>query len=185
MGIKLDKILVVDVEATCWNGDPPPNEEQEIIEIGICPIDIASGDLLEKESILVKPDRSRVSEFCTQLTTLTQEQVNGGVSFEDACGILRKKYRVHQRIWASYGEFDKNLFQKQCNRRSLRYPFSNRHVNVKTWFALMNALEREVGMDGALELLKIPLEGTHHRGADDARNIAKILANLMEKQRKN
>lgn len=30
-------------------------------------------------------------------------------------------------------------------------------------------------MKGALDILNIGLEGTHHRGIDDAKNIAKIL----------
>jgi inhibitor of KinA sporulation pathway (predicted exonuclease) len=30
-------------------------------------------------------------------------------------------------------------------------------------------------MAGALSELNIPLEGTHHRGVDDAKNIAKTL----------
>jgi inhibitor of KinA sporulation pathway (predicted exonuclease) len=34
-------------------------------------------------------------------------------------------------------------------------------------------------MAGALELLDIPLEGTHHRGVDDAKNIAKILSWIL------
>ena len=33
---------------------------------------------------------------------------------------------------------------------------------------------RPLGMKGALAMEDIPLEGTHHRGIDDARNIAKI-----------
>ena len=32
---KLDKILVIDLEATCWAGDPPPGQDREIIEIRI------------------------------------------------------------------------------------------------------------------------------------------------------
>ena len=35
MARKLDRILVVDVEATCWEGDPPPGQISEIIEIGL------------------------------------------------------------------------------------------------------------------------------------------------------
>ncbi len=30
MARKLDQILVVDVEATCWEGQPPPGQESEI-----------------------------------------------------------------------------------------------------------------------------------------------------------
>ena len=72
MAKKLDQILVIDIESTCWEETPPSGQENEIIEIGICPIDIATGERLEKESILVKPERSQVSEFCTNPTTLTQ-----------------------------------------------------------------------------------------------------------------
>jgi len=40
---KLDQILVIDIEATCWNnGDRPDNETSDIIEIGICPLDVQS-----------------------------------------------------------------------------------------------------------------------------------------------
>ncbi|SDM91635.1 hypothetical protein SAMN05421820_105374 [Pedobacter steynii] len=49
------------------------------------------------------------------------------------------------------------------------------HINVKTLFALKKKLSHEKGISAALSLLKIPLEGTHHRGVDDANNIAKIL----------
>jgi inhibitor of KinA sporulation pathway (predicted exonuclease) len=87
---KLDQIIVVDIESTCWEKKPPEGQESEIIEIGICPLDVPSGERLEKESILVKPERSQISEFCTNLTTLTQEQVNQGVPFAEACSILKK-----------------------------------------------------------------------------------------------
>ena len=42
MARKLDQILVVDVEATCWEGDPPPGQISEIIEIGLCVLDVAT-----------------------------------------------------------------------------------------------------------------------------------------------
>ncbi|MFY8188443.1 MAG: hypothetical protein ACOVLC_10860 [Flavobacterium sp.] len=38
----------------------------------------------------------------------------------------------------------------------------------------MKGLTKKVGRNGALEILQL-LEGTHHRGVDDAKNIAKIL----------
>jgi len=55
------------------------------------------------------------------------------------------------------------------------YPFGPSHMNVKTLFALKKKLGHKEGMASALHLLDIPLEGTHHRGVDDAYNIAKIL----------
>jgi len=50
---------------------------------------------------------------------------------------------------------------------------------VKALFALRHKLTRPVGMAQALKELGLPLEGTHHRGIDDARNIAHILHRLL------
>ena len=179
MAKKLDQILVIDIESTCWQNAPPPGQESEIIEIGICLFDVASAQRLEKDSILVKPDRSQVSEFCTQLTTLTQSQVDRGISFAAACSILKKQYLSKERVWASYGDYDRRQFERQCESRKISYPFGTTHLNVKSLFAIIHALPHEVGMDRALELLNLPLEGTHHRGGDDAWNIAAILSKLL------
>lgn len=185
MAKKLGQILVVDIESTCWQDAPPPGQESEIIEIGICLFDVASAQRLEKDSILVKPDRSQVSEFCTQLTTLTQAQVDRGISFAAACSILKKKYLSKERVWASYGDYDRRQFERQCESFKLSYPFGTTHLNVKSLFAIIHALPQEVGMDRALEILNLPLEGTHHRGGDDAWNIASILSKLLLPMRAN
>jgi inhibitor of KinA sporulation pathway (predicted exonuclease) len=180
---KLDQIIVVDIESTCWQDVPPAGEETDIIEIGICTVDITSGQRLEKDNILVKPERSNVSEFCTQLTTLTQAQVEQGIPFGIACSILKKKYLSKERVWESYGDYDRRQFEKQCQSLNISYPFGTRHLNIKTLFAIIYALPQEVGMDQALTLLNLPLEGTHHRGGDDAWNIAGILSEVILQRR--
>lgn len=183
MAKKIDQIIVIDVESTCWETKPPAGQESEIIEIGICPVDVASGSKLEKQSILVRPERSTVSKFCTQLTTLTQEQVEKGITFQEACSILKKKYLSKDRIWASYGDYDRLQFEGQCRARNINYPFGPGHINVKSLLAIIHALPREIGMSEALELLNLPLSGVHHRAGDDAWNIALILSELLLQRR--
>jgi inhibitor of KinA sporulation pathway (predicted exonuclease) len=179
MARRLDHILVIDVEATCWEGAPPSGQENEIIEIGICPIDVRQRRREERESVLVRPQRSRVSPFCTQLTTLTQAAVDAGLAFEEACPLLRRKYQSDQRTFASWGDYDRNQFDRQCRSFGVKYPFGPTHLNVKNLFALCRGLNHEVGLDAALALLGLPLEGTHHRGGDDAWNIAAVLLALL------
>lgn len=181
---KLDKILVIDIEATCWEGAPPPGEESEIIEIGVCLLEAMTGERSGKQSILVRPERSRVSAFCTQLTTLTQEEVNRGITFSAACLLLQQQYAARHRTWASYGDYDRRQFQKQCESFKVDYPFGPTHINVKNLFALAHGLADEVGMAQALERMQRPLEGVHHRAGDDAWNIAGILAELLLKWRR-
>jgi inhibitor of KinA sporulation pathway (predicted exonuclease) len=80
MSKKLDHILVIDIEATCWDGPTPAGEVSDVIEIGVCPVAVGTLTRLEKRGILIRPERSTVSPFCTQLTTLTQAQVDAGVT---------------------------------------------------------------------------------------------------------
>jgi inhibitor of KinA sporulation pathway (predicted exonuclease) len=179
MARRLDHVVVVDVESTCWEGSPPPGQTSEIIEVGVCTFDVASATPLERESILVRPERSKVSEFCTALTTLTQEQVDAGVSFAEACSILKRDHLTRERPWASWGDYDRRQFERQCDATGVPFPFGPTHLNLKTLFAVAHALHREVGMEAALQRLGMPLEGAHHRGADDAWNIARLLATLL------
>ncbi len=179
MARKLDQILVIDVEATCWKGTPPPGQEAEIIELGLCMLEVSSGERLSRETLLVRPERSTVSLFCTELTTLTQADVEEGIPFEAACQILQEKYLSKKRTWASYGDYDRRQFERQCAAWGIAYPFGRTHINVKNLMALKHRLSREVGMARALNLLELALEGTHHRAVDDAWNIAGILSRLL------
>lgn len=177
----LPEILVVDLEATCWSGAPPPGQHSEIIEIGVCLLDPGTGERGEAGSLLVRPRVSTISEFCARLTTLTQEQVDAGLEFEAACEVLRERYASERRIWAGYGAYDRRQFITRCERLGVPYLFSERHINVKTGLAAVGVVPRPVGMAGALKRLGLPLEGTHHRGGDDAWNIAALLNYLLER----
>lgn len=181
MKLKFDQIIVIDIESTCW-GYFDPTQISEIIEIGICQLNLKTKGLLSS-NIIVKP-KLPISEFCTKLTSITQDFVNQGITFQEACLILEKEYKTRRHVWASYGNYDRHQFKKQCERERVNYPFSDDHINVKTLFALTRSLTKALGMKEALELMEIPLEGTHHRGIDDAKNIAKILQNILFKEMK-
>jgi inhibitor of KinA sporulation pathway (predicted exonuclease) len=176
---RLDEIVVVDVEATCWNGPPPAGQTQDIIEIGVCRLDVTSLERRERDSLLIRPTSSTVSPYCTTLTTLTPEQVAAGLAFPDACAALIGRHATRVRAWASWGDFDRRIFEHQCAREQVPYPFGPTHLNVKHLFATAHHLPHEVGMMEALRRAALPHEGTHHRGADDAWNIALLLAGLL------
>lgn len=180
MAIYKDKVLIVDLESTCWEGyTAPPGQENEIIEIGICTLDANSLEAGEKRSLLVRPTGSIVSEFCTQLTTITQAMVDeGGMGFADACALLETEYHSRNRLWASWGGYDRRMFHDQCKRRQVRYPFHDKHANLKRVFA--DHFGERAGMTRALELAGLKLQGTHHRGDDDAWNTARLLQWMLQ-----
>jgi inhibitor of KinA sporulation pathway (predicted exonuclease) len=179
---KLDKLIVVDLEATCWM----PREEQgdqrsDIIEIGACKLDLQTGKISQKTSYMVRPANSTISSFCTELTTITQEDVNHGIPFVDACNKFIKEFGTKNRVWASWGDYDRKHFQRDCDFYKAKYPFGPRHVNAKTLFSLVNGLPKELGLRKAMEYYDLEFKGTQHRGHDDAFNIAKVLWKTLRK----
>jgi inhibitor of KinA sporulation pathway (predicted exonuclease) len=169
---------VVDVEATCWDGEPPAGQVSEIIEIGLTVVDLAAGERVSKHKILVRPDRSAVSEFCTELTGLTQQQADSGLTFAAACQGLVADHDSSGRTWASWGQYDRLQFQRQCAATGVAYPFGDAHVNAKEVFGNVFNGGRWPGLRRALDKAGLPLEGRHHDGADDAWNIAALILYL-------
>ncbi|MFF0010954.1 exonuclease domain-containing protein [Streptomyces sp. NPDC005374] len=169
---------VVDVEATCWPGSPPPGAVGEIIEIGLTVVDLATAERIGRHRILVRPARSEVSDFCTELTGLTQDQVDGGVPFGEACRLLAAEHRAGSRPWASWGDYDRHQFTRQCGATRTPYPFGRHHTNAKAVFTGVYGLRKRPGMAQALAITGLPLEGRHHRGEDDAWNIAALVLHL-------
>lgn len=179
----MDVILVVDVESTCWEGEPPSGQKSEIIEVGLCPIDLKTLTRIEKRSILIKPVQSEISDFCTSLTTLSPDMFAEAGSLADAVKILKSEYRSNNRLWASWGDYDRRQFERVCKEQNVGYPFGPSHLNVKSLFAAAKGSGYEMGLDGACKLLDLEMEGTHHRGDDDAWNIAEILCRLLAAMR--
>jgi inhibitor of KinA sporulation pathway (predicted exonuclease) len=178
---KFDKLIVIDLEASCWdtntgNETVPEGEESEIIEVGVCELDLKTLELGESMGIIVKPTKSRISKFCTQLTSITQEMVDGGVSLAEAMKILREKFQIHKRTMASWGEYDKKKMIAECKDKGIEFPGTPRScINIKNLMAVSYGTDKELGLDTAAKDLNIPFEGRHHRGVDDAIMIAKIM----------
>lgn len=176
-------ILVVDIEATCWNDkEEAAKNTSEIIEIGACLLNTKTLLPGKKDGIFIRPVVSSVSKFCTELTTITQKQLDDfAVGFDYGCNMLEKDFDSKKSIWASYGGYDKTMFEKQCYRMNIAYPFMQHHINVKDMVLL--ATGKSMGMASALKYFGLNLVGTHHRGVDDAYNIANILAVLIQRLR--
>lgn len=184
--MKLDKqVLVIDCESSCWEpkNTQPSDEIQEIIEIGIAVVDTKELKIVSTDSLIVKPQRSKISLFCTQLTTLTQFQVDQGMLLADAFQTLQTEFNSKERLFVSWGDFDRNLFTRNANDYGLTYPFGARHLNLKNCFALLHGLPSELSVGKALDYLEMSFVGTQHRGDDDAKNIARILIDTLEQFR--
>ena len=184
----LTRILVIDLEATCWKGPPPPGEDHEIIEIGNAVLHVGDLHVEPGPEIMLKPTGSSVSPFCTELTRITQEMLDErGLPFPEAIAALEAAHGgLRAVVWASYGGYDRRMLLAECERHGVDFPLSDTHLNVKRLVALMGGWTRETGMMRAMRRLGLePTPGaTHHRGCDDAIEIGRILGLAMREARR-
>jgi inhibitor of KinA sporulation pathway (predicted exonuclease) len=172
-------ILVIDLEATCDEGEGIPPDEMEIIEIGAVWA-TTEGKVIDEFQVFVRPLlHPHLTPFCQQLTHIQQTDVDAAETFPAAAVALTRFAQRHQgpdATWGSWGQYDAKQFARDCERHGIADPLAGfQHVNLKSQFSKSGKKIREVGMVKALKLAGIPFQGEHHRGIDDARNIAKLL----------
>jgi len=174
----LSRILVVDLEATCSDDGSITPEDMEIIEIGAC-WTTEAGVVLERFQHLVKPlIRPTLTPFCKNLVGITQDEIDRAPSFPVAAAALAAfvdESKSDDPVWMSWGNYDFKQLTRDAERHGVAMPLTMHHKNAKRLFAKAQRIGKEVGMARACALAGITLEGQHHRGLDDAMNIARLM----------
>ena len=168
--------LIIDLEATCTDKNEFPRYESEIIEIGAVLVNI-NNEIIGKFSSFVRPVRNPIlTDFCVELTTITQDEVNAAKTFPEVMEEFKKWMdKQGEFIFCSWGNYDKNQFRRCSEYHGIEnYMDKHEHTNIKKAFAKTNNV-KPCGLSKAMNISKIPLEGTLHRGIDDAINMAKIM----------
>ena len=173
------RYVIVDLEATCWETGQTLGR-MEIIEIGAVMMESSCGPVNREFAAFIKPVASpQLSEFCTRLTSIRQEDIDQAEYFWTVFPQFVNWTGEEPFRLCSRGAYDLNQFRTDCARHNMEFPASfENHINLKKEFSRQKSV-KPTGMRGALAMLNIPLVGTHHRGIDDARNIAKIAAHLL------
>jgi len=170
--------LIVDLEATCSDDGSIVPEEMEIIEIGACWA-TEDGVVLERFQHLVRPlVRPMLTPFCKQLIGITQEEIDHAPPFPVAAQALQafvNDAASTDTVWMSWGNYDFKQLNRDAQRHGIALPLVMPHQNAKRLFAKSQRIGKEVGMVRACTLAGVSLEGQHHRGLDDAVNIAKLM----------
>jgi inhibitor of KinA sporulation pathway (predicted exonuclease) len=169
--------LVIDLEATTSDDGSLPPEHMETIEIGAVLTDAQTLAVVDEFQSFVRPVRHpRLLPFVTKLTGITQQMVDAAPPFPEAFTALRAKLIDHRHplVFGSWGRYDSIQFARDCALHGVPNNMPP-HLNLKTEFTSVQGLRKKPGMAAALKLCGLPLEGTHHRGIDDARNIARML----------
>lgn len=169
--------LVVDLESTCCDDDSIPTSQMEMIEIGAVFFCGESLKPVDEFNVFIKPVRHpKLTEFCTNLTSITQADVDSAPNLKQAIAEFNTWLSQYEDyLFCSWGDYDKSQFIQDCDYHDEPYPISAPYINLKKQFSRAQKVRKYQGMAGALRLAGMQLEGTHHRGIDDARSIGKLL----------
>jgi len=174
--------LIIDLEATCSDDKSITSSEMEIIEIGAVMQNSRTFEIESEFQTFVKPVRHpELTRFCLELTKIRQSDVDAAPLFPQACEMM-KKWMVDfpDALFCSWGNYDRNQFINDCVYHGVEYPFGADHMNLKVQFSKSGGPRKRVGIAGALKYLGLDFEGIHHRGIDDARNIARIVRRVCQ-----
>ena len=172
--------IILDLEATCWEKGTRPTR-METIEFGAVRLDAHTLLPSDEFARFVRPiAEPTLSTFCTELTSITQRDVDAAATFPQVWADFLGWTGADDFTLCTWGAYDVRQLKVDCQRHNLPFPAHlESFINVKKRFATWQNI-RPCGMKRALDIVNIPLDGTHHRGIDDARNIAKIVALLLQ-----
>jgi len=183
----MKKFVIFDLEATCYergvkNNNKPLDFDNEIIEIGAVMLD-SDGNEMGKFQSFAKPKLyPNLSDFCKQLTTIKQEDVDNADDLADV--LINFINWCDGATLVSWGFYDKTQLVKDLIRNDLEYLLDDieEHKSLKHLHAKWNNLRRQgIGLSKALVRENFKFEGTPHRGIDDAINIANIFRKYIDK----
>ncbi|KAL7404981.1 hypothetical protein ABVT39_021973 [Epinephelus coioides] len=195
-------LIVIDFESTCWR--EKNNYGQEIIEFPAVLLNTSTGEVESEFHTYVQPqEHPMLSEFCTELTGITQMQVEAGIplqiclsrfsrwlqnlQLEKGVVFPNRQQRssapsLSQKLctFLTWSDWDLGVcLQYECKRKQLHKPdVLNSWIDLRSTYRLFYD-RKPKGLNGALQDLGIQFSGREHSGLDDSRNTAHLAARMM------
>lgn len=160
---------------------------RKIIQIGACICNIRTGAVLEKISIFVNPNE-HINPAITALTKITQRDVDGGLSLEEA---YRKLQRMHENYgsfvncitWGGGDSIELLTQLQQENPDFQGWCFGRRWIDAKTIYIswrIANGKQAAGGLAKSMTKVGLAFQGQKHNAMDDAVNTFVFYKKLLE-----
>ena len=203
LGVLLDRyqpkfLFVLDFEANCVKGERL--EPAEIVEFPVVPISAKSNTILDKQIFhqYVNPTVHSLQPFTTELCGITLEMLKGAKSLDSVLNdfenfLKSNQFSPDEFVFVTCGDFD----LRGCLKREAKFknmdvkPYLKRYINLKEVFEIgllgrgvnngSKTFQTDTSMEDMLEKLGLKLDGRHHSGIDDSKNLAKIVIDLLAK----
>ncbi|KAJ3654165.1 hypothetical protein Zmor_013375 [Zophobas morio] len=194
-----DFLFVIDFEATCWESADRKTKCPEIIEFPAVLYDVKNGEIVDEFQEYVMPtENPKLSDFCTQLTGIQQNQVDTGVPLSTCLFLFMKWVNEKKKLYgmefpnsddkaektcafATWSDWDLGIcFKNECNRKRLTYAkIFRKWIDIRHLYKFYFKKPFN-GLSGALSELGLTFEGKEHCGLHDARNTAKLVGRMID-----
>jgi len=160
---------------------------KKIIQIGAVVANLTTGQILDRLSVFVNPNE-RISPFITELTGIKQQDVDNGLTLEEA-------YRKLQRMHENYGSFincitwgggDSQELLEQIKKENPHFEgwcFGRRWIDTKTLFVswrFANGQPIQGGLARSMTKVGLKFEGRKHNALDDSENTFRMYRRMLE-----
>ena len=186
---RVDYFLVLDFEGVNnkFNGGP---DIMEPIEFPVLKVNSQTFETESEFHSYIQPTiHTTLNPVCTEITGITQDMVTGQPTLPGVLKMLDDWMRAENLLgkrattcFVTCGDWDlKTGLPTVCEYQNIPYPdYLKKWVNLKDAYRTITGAKGQ-SMKKMLLGLGLELEGRHHSGIDDSRNIAKILRTLAAK----
>lgn len=182
--INVGEVLFVDTEATCWDNisRKEQQERRELIEVGMVKVDLKTNTIVDKENYLVKNQKSEISEYCYNLTGISQDLIDReGLYIGRAMKLINQRFAPKNKTWFTWGSFDYNFLLSESNKNNIEFIFNDNVINLADLYAMFKGLNRSKGLQKAINHLNVEVNGPKHRALPDAEATAGVFLKLKER----
>ncbi|XP_069839900.1 ERI1 exoribonuclease 2 isoform X2 [Dendropsophus ebraccatus] len=190
-----DYLIIIDFESTCWKDTK--NYGQEIIEFPAVLLNTSNGEIESEFHTYVQPQEHPIlSDFCTELTGIKQQQVDDGVPLKICLSqfsawiqkLQKEKHVIFPGVlptstssgekmcgFVTWSDWDLGVcLLYECRRKQQRKPdILNSWIDLRLTYKLFYS-RKPKGLNGALQDVGIEFSGREHSGLDDSRNTARL-----------
>ncbi|MBE4907460.1 3'-5' exonuclease KapD [Bacillus luteolus] len=172
--------LFIDFEFTMpENRSNPYGFYPEIIEVGL--VAVIGQKIRGTFSSYVKPLKFPIlTERCRTFLSITQEQVNNGITFEELVKKLNEFDPAQESTIITWGNMDMKVLRQNCIKANLAFPFKGRQRDLSMEYKRFFGDQNQTGLWKAVQEYGKEGTGKHHCALDDATttfNIFKLVEN--------
>jgi len=179
--------VVIDYEATC-ELVKTSEFQQEIIEFPAVLVNGRTCEIEDEFRLYCRPViNPLLSDFCTDLTGITQDDVDKAPLFADAL-LSFNEWITQKKLGTKYsfaivtdGPWDMGKFlQDQCKFSQVEFPaYCCYWINIRKTFSNFYKIGK-IPLNAMIHLIGKEFQGRAHSGLDDSRNIAAIVQRLLK-----